>query len=138
MHSPHSGVSAMIQVSGYRVQGAGFRVQGSGFRVQGAGFRVQGSGCRVQGAGFRVQGSGCRVHAQNIHSLHSGVSASSHRPRVDARQSQKSFREFTGELTSEVNAHYLSRSQWLQLLTRMHSPHSGVSANSQGVSAWST
>jgi len=36
-------------------------------------------------------------------------------PRVDAMQSQSQFHEFTGELTSKVNSHYLSRSEWLQL-----------------------
>ena len=58
--------SKLLQGSGFRVQGSGFRVsfrvQGSGFRVQGSGFRVQGSGFRVrfrfQGLGFRVEGEG--------------------------------------------------------------------------------
>ena len=66
-HPPH--LPPMVQGSGCRVQGAGFRVQGTGcrvhgseFRVQGSGCMVQGAGCRVQGAGFRVQGAGCRVH----------------------------------------------------------------------------
>ena len=36
-------------------------------------------------------------------------------PRVDVRKSQKSIQQFYSELTSNVNSHYLLRSQWLQL-----------------------
>ena len=42
----------VLQGSGFRVLGLGFRVQGSGFRVQGLRFRAQGSGFRVEGAGW--------------------------------------------------------------------------------------
>jgi hypothetical protein len=38
-------------------------------------------------------------------------------PELTRGNRPSEFHEFTGELTSKINSHYLSRSQWLQLPT---------------------
>ena len=60
-----------------------------------------------------------------------------HHPRVHARQWQSPFYELTGEVTSKVNSHSLSRSHWLQLpnpsarrrIFRVRSPNLGAKVN---------